>query len=133
VGYAAATDHVRDTWVRCAGLECDGRGRRAPGTSSALSYTVEGRPGEVHIEDFIGGGVAGRDPAIGRSSSRGENARVDGAWIELDTGGNNLRPGVAIYIRIPKAASFDSPTDGTGHLLGNSLCLSSRGEVVAAH
>jgi hypothetical protein len=120
-----------------------------PGTSSPLSYALEGRPGEVQIKDFIAGAVgtvgdvllAGTgQPTWGFTAQAGGtdcwvatgDARVDGSWIELHTAGSNLRAGVAIFIRIPKAASFDSPTDATGHLLGNSLCVNSHGEVVAA-
>ena len=141
-----ATPTATETYtVAVAGLITE-----QPGTSSPLTYTLQDRPGDVQVKDFIAGGVATigdvllagtGQPTWGFTARAGTpdcwvaagDARVDGSWIELRTLGNNLRPRVAIFIRIPKAPSFDSPTDATSHLLGNSLCLNRRGEVLAAH
>jgi hypothetical protein len=117
---------------------------------SATTYTVAGRAGDVQIKDFVAGAVpavgdvliAGPDQPTWGYTARAAgadcwvvtgDARVDNGWIEIHVPSSNQRAGVAIFIRIPKAATFDSPTDGIGHLLGNSLCVNSRGEVVAAH
>lgn len=121
-----------------------------PRTTSPLSYTVEGREQQIEVKDFVAGSAAtvgdvllagdGR-PTWGFTARRGDpdcwvvtgDARIDGSWIDLDTGGNVVRPGVAIHVRIPKALEFNSPVGTSGRLLGNVLCVNRNGEVVAAH
>ncbi len=120
----------------------------APGTGYA--YTLEGRPGEVHVRHFVAGGVAsvgdlllaGSGPptwGVGARPSGYDpdcwlllaDGRVDGDWIEVNVGNDSSNGGIESHLRIPKAPTFTGVTP-SGDLRGMFVCIDHTGTAVSS-
>ncbi len=113
-------------------------------------YALEGQPGSVHIEEFIGGGVAqvgdvilpvaghptwaytarALDPKCWLAPG---SARLDGSYVDLTTPPVSTKPNVEVHVRVPRSSDFVPDADADGHLVGSALCVNRAGLAASYH